>query len=93
METLHPLTAYRQRQAPPLTVAELAKKLGKHKGTVSRWEAGRRRPDLDELSNITKVTGIAGHLLRPDLAALLAPAKSGTSARPRRSATRGAHAA
>lgn len=75
METLHPLIAYRQSQTPPLSQEGLAKKLGKPKGTVSRWEAGRL-PDKDELPNITEVTGIPAHVLRPDLAALLMPARA-----------------
>ncbi len=73
MKNVHPLRAYRERQAPPLSQTQLADLLGVNKGMLSRWEAGQRQPGKDILPRITKKTGIPASKLRPDLAALMRP--------------------
>lgn len=72
MEALSPLAAFRKRQN--LSQKALAELLGKNRLTIHRWETGKRRPDPDELPNITKKTGIPARELRPDLAELLGSA-------------------
>lgn len=68
----HPLKAFRESQDPPLTQDELAARLGVTKAAVSRWETGRRSPDVELLSIIEEKTGIAPTVLRPDLAIAMA---------------------
>ena len=70
METVPPLRAYREKQEPPLTQDQLAELLGVSKPTVSRWETGERRVDIDLIPKISEVTGISPAELRPDLASL-----------------------
>jgi DNA-binding transcriptional regulator YiaG len=50
---------------------QLADLLGVSTASVSRWEAGERKPDEDALLVIVKKTGIPASALRPDLAELL----------------------
>jgi len=69
----HPLTAFRERQTPPLSRAKLAEILGVTRSTVCRWEAGLRKPDEDLLSTIAEKTGIDPGELRPDLVRALQP--------------------
>jgi transcriptional regulator with XRE-family HTH domain len=68
MSKVHPLTAYREAQNPPLTQESLAAVLGVSKGTVSRWEARVRLPDPAILAALQEKTGISPTELRPDLA-------------------------
>lgn len=70
MERIHPLKAYRERQAPPLTQNQLAELLGVSTATISRWETGIRKVDPDLLPSVAEKTGIAPVELRPDLAGL-----------------------
>lgn len=84
METVtsHPLKAYRERQVPPLSQGDLARRLGLPEGTLSRYETGKRLPDVSKLPKIVKETGIPARELRPDLAKLFAePARSNVRAR------------
>jgi len=69
----HPLKAFRQSQAPPLTQTELADLLGVSRATVCRWESGMRKPNEDLLQTITERTGIDPGELRPDLVRALQP--------------------
>ena len=64
--TLHALRAY--RLAKGLSQAALARKVGVHRITVTRWELGVQQIDPDQLAKIARVTGIPAALLRPDLA-------------------------
>ena len=68
MESIHPLRAYRERHQPPLTQEQLAGQLGVSKASVSRWETGERKLELDLLPDISSKTGIPPAKLRPDLA-------------------------
>lgn len=68
----HPLRAFRESQDPPLTQDDLAARLGVTKASVSRWETGERKPEVDLLSVIEEKTGIAPKILRPDLAGAMA---------------------
>jgi transcriptional regulator with XRE-family HTH domain len=72
MDSIHPLRAYREGHSPKLTVRDLARKLGKSSAAVSRWETGKRRPQVDEVPAISAKTGIPPEKLRPDLAHLFA---------------------
>ncbi len=65
MVTLHPLRAY--RLAHLLRQSDLATLLGVSPVTVSRWENGERKVDIDYLERIANKTGIAPGDLRPDL--------------------------
>jgi len=85
MESLHPLRAYRERQSPPLTQEQLAQQLGTSKASISRWETGERKPEVEQLPEITRKTGIAPGLLRPDLAELFARRRGRTRAATRKS--------
>lgn len=66
---MHPLRAYRERER--LTQLELAEKLGVVRTTVARWEVGMMEIGPKMLPRITKLTGIEGRRLRPDLAEAL----------------------
>lgn len=67
MQDVHPLKAYRKTQAPRLSQAGLAKKLGVARLTVLRWETGERKIDPSLIKNVTEKTGIPAKELRPDL--------------------------
>ena len=67
----HPLRAFRERQNPVLSLDGLGRRIGVSKATISRWEAGLRRPNPTLLPKITEITGIPGAALRPDLAEVL----------------------
>jgi len=68
---MHPLTAYRQAQKPPLSKAELAAQLGASRASITRWESGVRKIDASLVPDIAAITGIPVRQLRPDLAKLL----------------------
>lgn len=74
METTHPLRAFRESQIPPLSLDDLAAKLGVSKSYVSRWETGKRKIDGKYLKKINEITGIAPSVVRPDLAEIMAEA-------------------
>jgi transcriptional regulator with XRE-family HTH domain len=65
--TLHPLTAYRERQQPRLTLEELGARVGVSKPTIWRIEAGQQQPSPDLARALERETGIPRHKLRPDL--------------------------
>jgi len=67
MEKNHPLSAYRKSQVPPLSEAELARKLGVGRPTVHRWENGTRKIDSSLVPMVSEITGIPAKELRPDL--------------------------
>lgn len=75
MEVIHPLQAFREKQTPPMTRAELARLLGVSRETVHRWENGKRDIDRKKLTDITEKTGISPHELRPDLAEIFEEAR------------------
>ena len=62
-----PLKRYRT-ETRGITQDALAKELGVHPLTISRWETGERKIDAARLAKISEVTGIAKRDLRPDLA-------------------------
>jgi transcriptional regulator with XRE-family HTH domain len=64
----HPLRAF--RDARHMTQSQFAEKIGVHSLSVSRWETGQRKIDLDLVAQISKITGIPKRKLRPDLAAM-----------------------
>lgn len=51
-----------------ITQDALAKELGVHPLTISRWETGERRIDEDRVPTIAEKTGLSPADLRPDLA-------------------------
>lgn len=55
----HPLARYREKQTPPLTVTEMAARLGVSKATVSRWETGARVPSSTFLPILARLTGVS----------------------------------
>lgn len=67
MQHIHPLKTYRESQAPKLSQAALAERLGVARLTILRWEAGQRKIELSRLPEITEKTGIAANELRPDV--------------------------
>jgi transcriptional regulator with XRE-family HTH domain len=67
-DEVHPLVAYRKRHG--LTQQALASQLDVARGTVARWETGRRIDD-ELLPRVSDRTGISRGALRPDLARLL----------------------
>lgn len=71
MNNNHPLAEFRKRQEPPLSQQQLADLLDVQRVTVTRWESGARRIDIDRVPAIAEKTGIAPAELRPDLAAVL----------------------
>lgn len=56
-----------------LTQDALAKELGVHAITVSRWETGARQIETDLVPRIAEKTGIPPSDLRPDLASIINP--------------------
>jgi transcriptional regulator with XRE-family HTH domain len=75
MDSLHPLAAYRDRQDPKMSQADLGRLLGVTRVTVHRWESGARKIDPELVASISQKTGIPGRLLRPDLASMMEPAE------------------
>ena len=67
--TPHPLQQWRDEHL--VTQTTLARKLGVHAVTISRWECGARKIDLRLLPQLAKLTGLNPSTLRPDLWELL----------------------
>lgn len=67
MTDANPLKAFRERQTPPMTKAELAKLLGVSRPVAHRWETGERKIGLEALQRVSEKTGIPKRDLRPDL--------------------------
>lgn len=63
------LKAYRASNG--ITQDALAKELGVHPLSVSRWETGERRLDRGLLNLVSEKTGIPKRELRPDIAELM----------------------
>jgi transcriptional regulator with XRE-family HTH domain len=55
---LRELAEYRERQDPPLSQEAFARQMGITKATVSRWEAGKRRPDRKYVPMLAEITGV-----------------------------------
>ena len=54
------------REKRGLTQAELAKRLGVGRTTVTLWERGDNRPRIDMLVDLAKILGVkVDYLLRP----------------------------
>ncbi len=83
MDSIHPLRAYRERQSPPLTQEQLAAQLNVSKASVSRWETGERKPEVELLPGVARKTGIPAAELRPDLAEMFARPRRSKAARTR----------
>lgn len=54
----HPHYLKEWREARGLTQDALGSQIGVTKGTISRWEAGKRRMDTDDLVNCAKALGV-----------------------------------
>jgi len=76
---LIPLRQYRLKNA--LTLAGFGAMFGVNKTTILRWEAGR--VPAERLPEISRLTGIPAHVLRPDFAKLVRPPLSRRRRRPR----------
>lgn len=63
MSDASPLTAYRAKRGESLE--ELGRRLGVHKTTVLRWEAGR--VPAERVADVCKITGLRKADIRPDL--------------------------
>jgi transcriptional regulator with XRE-family HTH domain len=68
---MHPFTAYRNRQNPPMTMSALGDKLGVTRAMISLIESGKRRMSVDLMISAAIRTGIPPAQLRPDLASTL----------------------
>jgi transcriptional regulator with XRE-family HTH domain len=72
----HPLRAYRLRQSPPVTLKNLAERVGTTKATLSRIETGKHiNMSKGLLEKVISETGLSAAILRPDLASLFAAGK------------------
>lgn len=67
MTDSHPLTRYRTSQEPPLSEADLARKLGVGRAAIHRWENRQRKIDVKLVPHVSEMTGIPARELRPDL--------------------------
>jgi transcriptional regulator with XRE-family HTH domain len=76
MEPIRDLKTFRKTHKPPLSQKQLAAMIGCSRVAVTRWESGVRKPDEEFIPIISAVTGIPGHVLRPDLADLLEMTKA-----------------
>lgn len=64
-----PLKRYRTERG--ITQDALAKELGVHPLTISRWETGERKIDAAYVPAVSEKTGIPKRDLRPDLAEVM----------------------
>jgi transcriptional regulator with XRE-family HTH domain len=71
MSALHPLMKFRLDQRPPMTQAELARRLGVSRSCINRIEGGTRQIGIELLPKAAKETGLPPAVLRPDLRAVL----------------------
>lgn len=79
----HPIRAYRLGMNPPLSLEDLAGRLGTTKPNLSRIENGKQKLSEDLLFRIVAETGISADRLRPDLAKLFTK-RTSPRGRPRR---------
>lgn len=56
---LHELAEYRANHNPPLSRSALADMMGVSRAAVSRWEAGKRRPDKQYVPRLAELTGVS----------------------------------
>lgn len=68
--SVHPVRAYRLGQKPPVTLENLAGRVGTTKTTLSRIETGKQPVTDVMLPRLVAETGIPADKLRPDLAKL-----------------------
>lgn len=68
--SVHPVRAFRLRQNPPVTLEDLAGRIGTTKANLSRIETGKQTLSDQLLAKVVTETGISARLLRPDLAKL-----------------------
>jgi transcriptional regulator with XRE-family HTH domain len=68
---IHPLRAWRERQEPKMSRANLARLLGVSPPQITRWEAGQRDISIKAIARIAERTGISPAELRPDFAQVL----------------------
>lgn len=66
MRQNHPIRAYRERQAPPLSQEQFADRVGVTRFTVMRWESGGLINER-KLPAVSKEIGVPAKDLRPDL--------------------------
>lgn len=59
MSPKHPLAAWRETQDPPLTQADLARRVDTSRWTINSIEKGRRKPGRELIVKIAKLTGNA----------------------------------
>lgn len=69
----HPIRAYRLNQSPPVTLEDLAKRIGTTKPNLSRIETGKQPLSEALMKKLIAETGLSAAALRPDLAKLFAP--------------------
>lgn len=66
----HPVRAYRHSFDPPMSLEDLAARVGTTKPNLSRIETGKQNVSADLLPKLVAETGIPAAQLRPDLAKL-----------------------
>lgn len=67
---MHPVRAFRLEQNPPLTLEDLAERIGTTKANLSRIETRKQELCVQLLPRVVAETGIPARQLRPDLAKL-----------------------
>lgn len=71
----HPVRAYRLGQNPPVTLEDLADRVGTTKANLSRIETRKQVLSEELLPKLMAETGIPAEQLRPDLAKLFNAAR------------------
>lgn len=66
----HPVRAYRRSFDPPMSLEDLAARVGTTKPNLSRIETRKQNVSADLLPKLVAETGIPAAKLRPDLAKL-----------------------
>lgn len=72
VENAHPVRVYRRAQVPPVTLLDLATRIGITKSSLSRIETGKHELTTDLAQKISAETGIPMRVLCPDLAKVFA---------------------
>jgi DNA-binding transcriptional regulator YdaS (Cro superfamily) len=60
------LTLWRRTQ-PNGSMEAAGRKLGVNKSTILRWENGDRRIPAERVREVSRITGLAPEVLRPDI--------------------------
>jgi transcriptional regulator with XRE-family HTH domain len=68
--SIHPVRAFRLGQKPPMSLADLANRLGTTKTNLWRIESGKQRISAKLLPRLVAETGLSADRLRPDLSRL-----------------------